>query len=44
MEKVYKLHKRDPNFPLSVINKIEAFLSRFPVTINLMVTYLCIYR
>ncbi|KAF5674560.1 sexual differentiation process isp4 [Fusarium heterosporum] len=28
MEKVYKLHKRDPNFPLSVITKIEVFLSQ----------------
>ena len=26
MKKVYKLHKRDPNFPLSVIQKIERFL------------------
>ncbi|KAF4959959.1 hypothetical protein FSARC_10590 [Fusarium sarcochroum] len=27
MQKVYKLYKRDPNFPLSVIEKIEVFLS-----------------
>ncbi|KAG5799823.1 hypothetical protein H9Q69_001131 [Fusarium xylarioides] len=26
IKRVYKLHKRDPNFPLSVIKKIEAFL------------------
>ncbi|CAF3626617.1 unnamed protein product [Fusarium graminearum] len=28
MSKVYKLHKRDPNFPLSVIQKIEHFLNQ----------------
>ncbi|RBR25937.1 uncharacterized protein FIESC28_01210 [Fusarium coffeatum] len=28
MKKVYKLHKRDPNFPLSVIQKIECFLEQ----------------
>ncbi|KAF4950191.1 hypothetical protein FGADI_8339 [Fusarium gaditjirri] len=27
MERVYKLHKRDPNFPLSVIKRIEEFMN-----------------
>ncbi|EXA46879.1 hypothetical protein FOVG_04175 [Fusarium oxysporum f. sp. pisi HDV247] len=27
MERVYKLYKRDPNFPLSVIKKIEVFMN-----------------
>lgn len=28
MTQVYALHKRDPNFPLSVIDKIELFLGK----------------
>lgn len=26
MKRVYILHKRDPNFPFSIIEKIEAFI------------------
>lgn len=28
MTHVYKIHKRDPNFPATIINKIEEFLSK----------------
>lgn len=30
MKKVYQLHRRDPNFPEAVIDKIELFLSKAP--------------
>lgn len=26
LQNVYRLHKKDPNFPLVIINKIEEFL------------------
>lgn len=28
MTQVYALHKRDPNFPLSIIEKIEVFIGK----------------
>ena len=29
MTQVHKIHKRDPNFPIAIINKIEEFLGKF---------------
>ena len=28
MTQVYKIHKRDPNFPIAIISKIEDFLGK----------------
>lgn len=32
MTHVYKIHKRDPNFPASAIERIEEFLSTLAFT------------
>jgi hypothetical protein len=30
MTQVYKLHSRDPNFPVAIVREIEAFLGNKP--------------
>ena len=34
MKKVLVIHEHDPNFPLSIIDRIKAFLSKSAISLN----------